>query len=180
MVKDIKIVSNNVSWTFEDRTITIEIEDVFFASERNEVQLIEIEAGKNFKQNKVFYFNFAGEMVLYYDLESSTVEWSIQGDIKKITVKNMKQVGFFPLEQRILIISSCGKQELLGYDIDGKYLFKVNNPSEYEMLYFAKIRDNIVVVCDGNKSQEDKYSRFRYNFFMDINTGTLTKGGLAY
>ena len=93
MVKDIKIVSNNVSWTFEDRTITIEIEDVFFASERNEVQLIEIEAGKNFKQNKVFYFNFAGEMVLYYDLESSTVEWSIQGDIKKITVKNMKQVG---------------------------------------------------------------------------------------
>lgn len=29
-------------------------------------------------------------------------------------------------------------------------------------------------------NQEDKYGRFRYHFYMDINTGKLTKGGLAY
>lgn len=48
MVKDIKIVSNKIYWTFEDKRITIEIEDAFFVSERKEIQLIEIEAGKNF------------------------------------------------------------------------------------------------------------------------------------
>lgn len=180
MVKDIKIVSNKVFWIFGNERITIEIEDAFFVSERKEIQLIEIEAGKNFIRNRVFYFNFAGELVLYYDLDLGSVEWSFQGNTKKITAKNVKQVGFFPQERRIFIICSCGKQELLGYDIEGKNLFKVDNPSEFEMLYFAKLRDNIMVVCDGNKNQEDQYGRFRYNFYMDINTGKLTKGGLAY
>lgn len=180
MVKDIKIVSNKVFWIFGNKRMAIEIEDAFFVSERKETQLIEIEAGKNFIRNRVFYFSFAGEPVLNYDLELGTVEWSFQGNIKKITVKNVKQVGFFPQELRIFIICSCGKQELLGYDIEGKYLFKVNSPSEFEMLYFAKLSDKIIVVCDGNKNQEDQYGRFRYNFFMDINTGKLTKGGLAY
>lgn len=177
---DIIIVSNKVLWTFENRTIAIEIEDAFFVSERKEMQLIEIESGKNFKQSKVFYFNFAGELVLYYDLETGTIEWSLQGNVKKIAIENMKQVGFFPQEQRIFIISSCEKQELLGYDIEGKILFKVNNPPEYKMLYFTKLKSNVIVVRDGGKSNEDKYNRFRHNFFMDINTGKLTKGGLAY
>lgn len=180
MVNDIKIISNKVFWIFGNERITIEIEDAFFISERKEMQLIEIEAGKNFIRNRVFYFNFAGELVLYYDLKLGTIEWTFQGNVKKITVKNVKQVGFFPQEQRIFIICSCGKQELLGYDIEGKNLFKVDNPSEFEMLYFAELRDNIMVVCEGNKNQEDQYGRFRYNFYMDINTGKLTKGGLAY
>lgn len=180
MVKDIKIVSNKVFWFFDNKRITIEIEDAFFVSERKEIQLIEIEAGKNFIRNRVYYYNFTGEPVLYYDLELGIVEWSFQGNIKKITVKNMKQVSFFPQEQRVFIICSCGKQELLGYDLEGNYLFKTNAPSEFEMLYFAKLRDNIMVVCDGNKNQEDQYGRFRYNFLIDTNTGKLTKGSLAY
>lgn len=180
MIKDIKIESNKVLWTFENRTITLKLEDAFWASERKEVHLIQIETGKNFKQNKVYFFNYAGKLILYYDLEAGTVEWSLQENMKKITVENMNQVGFFPQEKRIFIISSCGSQELSGYDTDGKYLFRAKNPSGFEMLYFSRLRDHIVVVCDGGKNQEDKYGRFRYHFFMDINTGKLTKGGLAY
>lgn len=99
---------------------------------------------------------------------------------KKINVNDLKQVGFFPQEQRIFIICSCEKQELLGYDLEGNYLFKVNNPIGFHMLYFTKLKDKIMVVCDGSKTHEDEYGRFRYNFFMDTNTGKLTKGGLAY
>ena len=91
----------------------------------------------------------------------------------------MNQVGFFPQEKRIFIIS-CGNQELMGYDTNGNYLFKVKNPSGLKMLYFSNLRHNIIVVCDGEKNQEDKYCRSRYNFFIDINTGKLTKGGVAY
>jgi len=35
---DIKIVSNKVLWTFENRTIAIEIEDAFFASESLQIK----------------------------------------------------------------------------------------------------------------------------------------------
>lgn len=84
MVRDLRIVSNKVLWAFEDKKITIEIENVFFVSERKEVQLIEIEAGKNFIRNKVFYYNFAGKLVLYYDLEVNTIEWYFQGNLKKL------------------------------------------------------------------------------------------------
>lgn len=180
MIKDIKIESNKVLWTFENRTITLELEDVFWASERKETHFIEIETGKNFKQKKVYFFNYAGEQILYYDLDAGTVEWSLQENRKKITVENMNQVGFFPQEKRIFIISSCGNQELLGYDTNGNYLFKVKNPSGFKMLYFSILRHDIIVVCDGEENQEDKYGRFRYNFFIDINTGKLTKGGVAY
>ena len=96
MIKDIKIESNKVLWTFENRTITLKLEDAFWASERKEVHLIQIETGKNFKQNKVYFFNYAGKLILYYDLEAGTVEWSLQENMKKITVENMNQVGFFP------------------------------------------------------------------------------------
>ena len=182
MFKDIKIEANKVFWTSEDKTIALELKDVFSASERKDTQLIEIETGKNFRQSKVYFFDCAGKLVLYYDLESGTVEWPYQENMekKKLIVKNMKQVGFFPQEKRIFIISSCGNQELLGYDTDGKYLFKAKNPTGFEMLYFSRLRDLIAVVCDGGKNQEDKYGRFRYHFFMDINTGKLTKGGLVY
>ena len=179
MIKDIKIESNKVLWTFENRTITLKLEDAFWASERKEVHLIQIETGKNFKQNKVYFFNYAGKLILYYDLEAGTVEWSLQENMKKITVENMNQVGFFPQEKRIFIIS-CVNQELMGYDTNGNYLFKVKNPSGLKMLYFSNLRHNIIVVCDGEKNQEDKYCRSRYNFFIDINTGKLTKGGVAY
>ena len=73
MFKDIKTESNKVFWTFDNRTITVELEDVWAASERKEMQLIEIETGKNFRQNKVYFFNPAGELVLHYDLESGTL-----------------------------------------------------------------------------------------------------------
>ena len=76
------------------------------------MHLIQIETGKNFKQNKVYFFNYAGKLILYYDLEAGTVEWSLQENMKKITVENMNQVGFFPQEKRIFIIS-CGNQELI-------------------------------------------------------------------
>ena len=122
MFKDIKIEANKVFWTSEDKTIALELKDVFSASERKDTQLIEIETGKNFRQSKVYFFDCAGKLVLYYDLESGTVEWPYQENMekKKLIVKNMKQVGFFPQEKRIFIISSCGNQELLGYDTDGK------------------------------------------------------------
>ena len=55
MFKDIKIEANKVFWTSEDKTIALELKDVFSASERKDTQLIEIETGKNFRQSKVYY-----------------------------------------------------------------------------------------------------------------------------
>lgn len=180
MVENLRIVSGNVNWIFNSIDINLEIKDAFFASEIEELQLIKIDSGKNFIENKVFYYNPNGDLELCYDLEVGIIEWFFQGDKKRLNIKNMKQVGFFPQKQRIFVLCNCKQQELQGYAIDGSSLFKVNNPPKFQMRYFVKTKDGIAVACDGDKDQEDEYGRFRYNFLIDINNGTLTKGSIAY
>lgn len=180
MVENLKVISGNINWDFNNRNINLIIEDAFFASQNEELKMIKIDAGKNFIEKKVFYYDYNGNLELYYDLELGMIEWIFQGVKHNLIVNNMEQVGFFPQKQRILILCSCEKQELQGYSMMGELLFKVSNPSGFKMRYFAKMKDEIAVVCDGNKNYEDEYGRFRYNFRLNINNGNLIKGELAY
>lgn len=180
MIENLRIVSGNVSWIYNNKNINIEVDDVFFVSKSEETKLIRINTGKNFIEKKIFYYDFNGKFVLYYDLELGTVEWVYQELRKNLNISNLKHVGFFPQDQRILILCQGEKQELQGYTLDGLCLFSVNDPPEFEMRYFVKVNDQIAVVCDGNQNQQDEYGRFRFNFLIDTNNGKLTKGTLAY
>lgn len=180
MVENLRVDSGSVDWIFDNKEIKLGIEDAFYASENKEIKLVKIDSGKNFIENKVYYYNFDGDLELAYDLELGIIEWVFQGEKKQLFIKNIKQVGFFPQEQRLFVICGFSNQELLGYTIEGNSIFKVDSPPEFRMMYFIKIKDEIAIVCDGNKKHEDKYGRYRYNFVIDINTGQLRKGSLAY
>ncbi|MDE7223157.1 MAG: hypothetical protein K2O34_05195 [Acetatifactor sp.] len=93
---------------------------------------------------------------------------------------NMKQVGFFPQKGRIFVIVAHNEQELQGYTLEGKQIFAASSPLEFEMQYFITANDKVMVVCDGNGENADKYGRFRYNFYLDTDTGELTKESIAY
>lgn len=179
MVESLRIYSGKVSWIYNLKEISIEIEDAFFVSKSDETELITINAGKDFISKKIYYYDYNGNFILSYDLELGIITWVYQG-LKNLNINNLKHVGFYPQNQRIFILCQNEKQELHGYNLDGKLLFSVNDPPGFEMRYFVQIDDQIAVVCDGDQNQQDGYGRFRFHFLIDIDNGRLTKGTLAY
>lgn len=180
MVENLRIDSGKVSWIYNLKEINIEIEDAFFVSKSDETELITINTGKDFIGKKIYYYDYNGNFILTYDLELGTITWVYQGLRKNLNINNLKHVGYYPQNQRIFILCQNGKQELQGYNLDGKLLFSVNAPFGFEMRYFVQIDDQIAVVCDGDQNQQDEYGRFRFHFLIDIDNGRLTKGTLAY
>lgn len=181
MIDNLKVVSGNIFWTFNDKDIHLKLENAFFASKIEDERMIKIEAGKNFVASTVVYYSFNGEMLFKYDLNYGIVEWIFQGIKKYITMKNIEGVCFLPQKQRILILcNEAEKQVILGYTMEGKSLFKVSSPVDFKMCYFVKKQDEVMVVCDGNNNYTDAYGRFQYNFCLNTDTGILRKEGLAY
>jgi hypothetical protein len=180
MINNLKVLSGEVCWIYNNIEIKLEIPNAFFASENNETNLVKIDSGKNFIESKVYYYNFEGVLVLYYDLDRFTIEWFNQGLTQKLVIDNMNQVGFFPEIKRVFVISNFVEQELQGYNINGDRVFKVNAPAGFRMLFFTKIEEEIAVVCDGNKYQEDVFGRSRFNFLLNVDNGKLSKANLAY
>lgn len=181
MISNLKISSNSVSWNFDDKEIVISADNVFFAAENKMLNFVKIDTGRNFVEKKVFFYNYDGLLKLCYDLELGTVEWIWGGINRYLCVTNLDQVGFFPQKGRLFIVANNGKkQELHGYTLEGKLLFTTSCPSGYQMKYFTIADKKIIIVCDGNKENEDEYGRFRYNFYLDIDNGEFTKGNIAY
>lgn len=178
MVHDLKALSDKVSWKCADKEINLKITDAFFVSEDKETGLIKIDSGKEFIVEKVYYYTLYGQLVFYYDLLQGLIEWNINNKKKTLTICNIQHIGFFPHEQRILILCGEKQQELYGYTIEGKLIFKRNAIQDLKLLYFIRINNEIGVVCDSYK--QDEYGRFRYNFILDTNNGELKKGSLAY
>lgn len=180
MIENLNVSSGCVTWKSNERTIILNVKDAFFATEDEKLELIQVESGKNFLATKVYYYSYDGNLELYYDLNLSVVNWIYQGKQKNLFINQLKQVIFLPQKQKIFILSDGEKQELYGYNLIGDYLFKVNQPVGFKMQYFACSKDQISIVCDGDKNHEDQYGRSRYNFLLDVNNGNLSKGNLAY
>ena len=180
MIENLMVTSGSVNWNFNNKEISIEIENAFFASEIKETNLIKIDCGKNFIESKVYYYNFEGNLELSYNLYTFTIEWFFRDVKKRLVIANINQVEFFLQYKRFFVLSGSEEQKIYGYRIDGKQLFEVNAPEGFKMLYFTRIKEQVVIVCDGDKEQKDAFGRYRYNFFLNIDSGKLTKGDLAY
>ena len=180
MISELKILSNSVSWSFNDEEIIIRLNNVFFAAENRMLNLVKIDTGKNFIEKKCFFYNYDGSLKLCYDLELGSIEWNEGGINRYLCITNLDQVGFFPQKGRILIITNDNKQELRGYTLEGKLLFSTGGPLGFHMKFFTMEHEKVIVTCDGDKKNEDTYGRFRYNFYVDLDSGEFVKGGLAY
>lgn len=180
MISALKMCSDHVSWQFHEMEIDLIIEDVFFITNNKELNLVRIESGEKFIANKVYYYTYEGEMKFFYDLKEGEIKINNQENNIQLTVKHLKQVGYFPNEQRIMILCGDQKQEIHGYTTDGMQVFCKCILENMKALYFTKIDGNIAVVCDCDEKSADEYGRVRYNYMIDSNNGELVRYGLAY
>ena len=95
-------------------------------------------------------------------------------------IENLIQVGYFSNKQLLLIMYGSNEREVVGLDIEGNFLYNIDSPIGYKMIYFQETSDNVLIVCDGDENHKDKYGRSRMNFELDILTGKLILKGLAY
>lgn len=180
MIENLTINQGFINWKYNQSEIVLEIVEAFCATEEDNLNLIRVVAGENYVATKVYYYSYSGVLKLFCDMKLGIIEWGNDGKTKKVNIHGIQEVLYSPLFKRILILCDGGKSELIGYNLEGDLLFKVNQPEGFKLLYFTWSNENVWVVCDGDKKNEDQYGRYRYNFRLDLNKGNLFKESLAY
>lgn len=69
MIENLNVSSGCVTWKSNGGNIILNVEDAFFATENEKLELIQVESGKNFIASKVYYYSYDGNLKLYYDLK---------------------------------------------------------------------------------------------------------------
>ena len=179
MISNLQYTKEQVIWKFMQKEVNLKLNDVIFASEDIENNYISIDCGKKFETEKVYLFDFSGNLLLNYDLEKGHIAWKYNSSEKEMNIKNLLLVGYF-LEKNIFLIMYQGRhREVVAFDLNGEFLFEVIKPEGFEMMYFQEFPHYVSIVCDGDDSQVDKFGRGRCNFKLNLETGYLTKEGLA-
>ncbi|WP_077320212.1 hypothetical protein [Virgibacillus proomii] len=179
MINNLVFNNKYVSWSFKNKEVKIEIEDIIIATENNINNYVVISSGKNFITEKVFYHHFDGSLLMFYNLKTGLIQWEHNKNDIEITVDSLIQVGYYPYKKLILIMYKTKDREVIALDLKGDYLYEVSPPNGYKMMYFQEFTDHISIVCDGDDKHQDKFGRNRVNFKLDILNGNLTKGNLA-
>ena len=65
-------------------------------------------------------------------------------------------------------------------DLKNEFLHEVNKPKGFQLAYFEETKNNILIVCNGDTENTDKFGRDQKNFILDISTGELQENGIAY
>ncbi|MBT2719732.1 MULTISPECIES: hypothetical protein [unclassified Bacillus (in: firmicutes)] len=180
MVDKLNWDQNEISWYF-GHDIVKRINNIILASVKKDRKIIFIEAGTNFITEQVYYFLYNGDSFFMYDKISGIVEWNANGALTKKKVDNIKQVSYYPDEQRILILKMNDYgSSILGLDLMEDLVFEISEPKGYRMEYLSEINQAPVVVCEGDENHVDTFGRGRMNFFINLKTAQLKKGNLAY
>ncbi|WP_429951494.1 hypothetical protein IGJ55_003335 [Enterococcus sp. AZ170] len=176
------LVYNNelISWTLDGEKIDIKLNKVFFASYNEESKLIYAEVGKNFIITSVHYFEVDGTCRMKYNLETGEINWLYQGISKFLTFNELIQVGYFPLKNLLLVMLNKIRKNVIALDLEGEFLYAVDKPVDYEILYFQEFPLYIAFVCEGNTNHEEQYGRSRFNFKLNLTTGILEKKALSH
>ncbi|MEK3952114.1 MULTISPECIES: hypothetical protein [Psychrobacillus] len=180
MINNLLYNSHLVSWVFEGKEVGINIENLFFASVDENNEYVYVNAGENYIKDKVYYFNFDGTLKMYYDLFTGSIKWDYKEEKQTLVIKDLIEIGYFPKKEIILVLFNEDKREVIGLNLAGEYLYEIEKPVGYRMMYFEEFPDNVAVVCDGGELQEDRFGRSRTNFLLNQDDGTLYKGNLAY
>ncbi|UFT98803.1 hypothetical protein KO561_16640 [Radiobacillus kanasensis] len=180
MIDKLFYQSNQVSWSFLDKKVSVELDHIITASENTTNRYIIIDTGEKFISTRVYYYSFDGNLLMMYDLPKGLLEWSFNGHINKITTEELRDVGYFISNKTILIMSQLEKTNITALNLNGDYLYEISSLEGYEMKFFQELPEHVSIVCDGDTNHIDKFGRNRVNFKLDISTGKLSKGGIAY
>lgn len=177
MIKNLQWNQQTVSW-YSDRLIELQINNVFLATVSKNEKLVCIKCGKNFIEEIVCFYDYEGKFVLYYNIINGKIEWSVSDNILNYNVPNLNQVLYVTEPECLIILSN--KDNIKGIDLNKRILFECDAPTGYILQYLTRSQNRPVVVCDGDEAHQDEFGRFRENFYIDINSGVLERGGIAY
>ncbi|CCO10748.1 hypothetical protein BN424_1251 [Carnobacterium maltaromaticum LMA28] len=95
-------------------------------------------------------------------------------------VTNLENVGFYLSKGIILIMYKANENEAFFVDLKNEFLHEVNKPKGFQLAYFEETKNNILIVCNGDAENTDKFGRDQKNFILDISTGELQENRIAY
>jgi hypothetical protein len=171
-----------VSWIFEGRLLIRKFKNLQFASLNIENNYVYIEAGQNYKQDEIYYILENGNILFVCNKKENIISW--RNDYSEINVlcDNIIATKYYINQYTILVIVliNISNTMLLGYQIDGTLLFRVSPPENYKLLYFSTFENNPAVIGERIKGFEDDYERSRCHFIINLKSGDLTKGTIAY
>ena len=79
----------------------------------------------------------------------------------------------------VLTGDNC-KCKLLVYTFKGEKISEYLPPNGYIFYRFAKVGNEVNIVCQGSEKTEDKFGRNDWNFTMNVDTGEWKRQSLAY
>lgn len=179
MVENLQYSLDSITWTYNGKDITLNLDNIIFASEDINNELVIIETGENFQTRKVFSSRLDGQIEEQHDIDNGCAEWVYNNQKKEISINGLLVVGYYPRKGIILIMHESTNREVIALDLDGEYLFEFKSPEGFKMLYFQEFPEYVTVVCDGDTNHVDKLGRGMFNFKIDITNGGLEKVGLA-
>jgi hypothetical protein len=166
-----------ISWTKNGQLLKFKYKNMFYASLNIEQNIVYIEAGQNYEQDEIYYLLEDGSIHFAYIKKENLIIWQKNKLIKKIICENIKYSKYYAEDNIILVITLEG--DLIGFDMNGSIIFKKKSPEGYTLIYLSTLNNSPVVICDG-VNDKDSFGRNRWQFYINTETGTVTKANLTY
>ncbi|MBO0413771.1 hypothetical protein JZO81_22275 [Enterococcus hulanensis] len=179
-MENLNFSNDLVEWTFNNEKIRVPSEHAIIASIDNLNNYVVIETGEQFITNRIYFYSFSGEQLLFCDKQNGLINWNVDSKQHNVEIPNILNIGFFLKKKVIIVMYLANEKEAIIFDLDGNFLCEVEKVSNYEMIYFQEYPDYISIVMEGNSDTEDKFKRSSKNFKLDVLTGELEEAGLSY
>lgn len=171
-----------VSWFYNEKMIERKFDSIYFASINLDEKQVYVEAGKNYSQDEICYLSFEGELIFIFNKIENKIKWKVLNNSIEVNCEGLKHAKYFKSQAVILVISiiNQAKENLICYDVEGNLLFEKESPLGYKYVYLSSFEGTPSVVCEGGDLKVDSFGRNTWHYIINIKTGELLKGGLAY
>lgn len=178
MIEDLQWTGQQVNWQYNNKKIKISAEAVFLATIVKDQNLICVKSGKNYIEERIYFYNYDGDFVLSYDLGEKIIKWVYLNEKVMCTVPGLNQAMYNKETEHILILYDNKVVRIMA--LNGEVLYENNITNGYICKYLSRVEGRPVVVCDGDEKHQDKFGRYRVNFYINEQNMTLEKGNIAY
>ncbi|WP_010050380.1 hypothetical protein [Carnobacterium maltaromaticum] len=172
--------SNKVEWFINEKKVEKKLDNIIFCSIDKINNQVFVQTGNDFVTENVYYFDFLGNLSLEFHKKNGKIQWNYNNKMYEENVTNLENVGFYLSKGIILIMYKANENEAFFVDLKNEFLHEVNKPKGFQLAYFEETKNNILIVCNGDAENTDKFGRDQKNFILDISTGELQENGIAY
>lgn len=181
-IKDLEWGSDTVSWSYNGKTITKKYPNIDYADDDINEGHIYLTCGNEGSEDQKIYLDLQGEELFSADEKNGVVSWKHEGGLFEYKNQHLNQALPYFSEQRVLLLlkDENHKQVLLGFNIDGEKRFETEPPAHFSFYYLSETAGKPSIVCEGDRLVADQFGRNSWHFLIDLETGELVKGELAY